>query len=486
MSASCGTAGCATAGCGSQRCGSGTQATVGPVPLELTVGPGPLSATTDAPWFHLVSGRVPLAFLIERSALFEVDPGFAAALHAGDPGAVAELAIVRDGGQQPGHQPEALSQLGTLPAPRAISLNVAQSCNLACSYCYADEGRFGGVARRMPLAVARRAVDGLLRTAPPHDRVLIGFIGGEPLLNRAVVHDTVAYATARASTCSVDVGFSITTNGTLVNTADIALFRANPVAVTVSVDGGAQTHDRHRHRRDGSGSWHSVIERLRPLLDEPGRCRVSARATITRDDLDIVRRVGDLAAVGFREVGVSPARTGPDPGVLLAGDDWAAYLHGLVTAAEAEIARLRRDGTRGGWLLSNLGTAMTEIHRGTARPLPCGAAYGYLSVDVDGAYSTCHRTVGDPRFRVGDPAAPSEDARRRFLAARLVDRQEPCRSCWARYLCGGGCHAEVIQAGRDNCELIRGWLDYCLGQYPALRCEFPELFSPTQAKAVAS
>jgi uncharacterized protein len=469
-----------SAGCGSVGCGPGPRVPAGPILLELSTQPPALSASAaGAPWFHLVGESEPLVFLVERSALFEVDPGLAAALRAGDPDAIAELAGVRDA-------PQAPLELGELPAPRAISLNVAQSCNLACSYCYADEGRFGGPARRMTTAVARRAVEELLRTAAPHDRVLVGFIGGEPLLNRVVVHDTVAYAAARAAACSVDIGFSITTNGTLMRAEDIALFRTHPFTVTVSADGGARTHDRHRHRRDGSGSWHSVIERLHPLLAEPGRCRVSARATITRDDLDIARRVDDLAAAGFREVGVSPARTGPDPRIVLTGADWAQYLHGLLAAAETEIVRLSRDGTRGGWLFSNLGTAMTEIHRGSARPLPCGAGYGYLSVDVDGAYSTCHRSVGDPRFRVGEPAAPSPDARRRFLAARLVDRQEPCRSCWARYLCGGGCHAEVIQAGRDNCDMIRSWLDYCLGRYPTLRDEFPELFPPMQAKAAAS
>lgn len=482
MSARCLAAGCPTAGYG-----SGTPAPVGPVPLELTSRPAaPAAPAASAPWFHLVAGQAPLVFLVERSALFEVDLEFAEALHTGDPQAVAQLATVREAGGAPGHSPEALRELGTLPAPRAISLTVAQACNLTCSYCYADEGRFGGAARRMPLAVAQRAVDELVRTAPPGAAVLVGFIGGEPLLNRAVVHDTVAYARRRAAERAVEVGFSITTNGTLVQAADLALFRANPFTVTVSVDGGEQTHDRHRHRRDGAGSWHSVMEQLRPLLEDPGRCRVSARATVTRDDLDIARRVRDLAVAGFREVGVSPARTGPDPRIVLAGADWAQYLAGLIAAAEAEIVRLRRDGTRGGWLFANLGTAMTEIHRGTVRPLPCGAAYGYLSVDVDGGYSTCHRTVGDPRFRVGGPAGPSASARRRFLAPRLVDHQEPCRSCWARYLCGGGCHAEVVQAGRDNCDLIRGWLDYCLGRYPALRGEFPELFTSTPAKVATS
>jgi uncharacterized protein len=38
-------------------------------------------------------------------------------------------------------------------------------------------------------------------------------------------------------------------------------------------------------------------------------------------------------------------------------------------------------------------------------------------------------------------------------------------SCWARYLCGGGCHHEVIARGRPACDYIRGWLHYCLGAY---------------------
>ena len=69
-------------------------------------------------------------------------------------------------------------------------------------------------------------------------------------------------------------------------------------------------------------------------------------------------------------------------------------------------------------------------------------------------------------------------ARSRFLEARHVDGQEPCRSCWARYLCGGGCHVEVIAAGRTGCDYIRGWLDYCLSVYDELLNESPDLFPP--------
>jgi uncharacterized protein len=127
---------------------------------------------------------------------------------------------------------------------------------------------------------------------------------------------------------------------------------------------------------------------------------------------------------------------------------------------------------------SNLWTALRAIHRGAARPLPCGSVSTYLSVDVDGAFSSCHRTVGDQVFRMGSVENGFDAERRReFLTARAVDRQEPCRSCWARYLCGGGCHAEVVQTGRSGCDYIRGWLDYSLRAYRDIAARRPELLA---------
>jgi uncharacterized protein len=59
-----------------------------------------------------------------------------------------------------------------------------------------------------------------------------------------------------------------------------------------------------------------------------------------------------------------------------------------------------------------------------------------------------------------------------------VERQAPCSSCWARYLCGGGCHYEAIHRGRPACDYIRGWLDYALGAYVRLSARLPGLFAP--------
>jgi uncharacterized protein len=64
-----------------------------------------------------------------------------------------------------------------------------------------------------------------------------------------------------------------------------------------------------------------------------------------------------------------------------------------------------------------------------------------------------------------------------WLQARHVHVQQPCDSCWARYLCGGGCHHEVLANGRHACDFIRGWLHYCLQAYLRLSADRPDMFA---------
>ena len=76
------------------------------------------------------------------------------------------------------------------------------------------------------------------------------------------------------------------------------------------------------------------------------------------------------------------------------------------------------------------------------------------------------------------------DRQLRWLAGRHVHRQTPCTECWARYLCSGGCHHEVIHRGRPACDYIRGWLHYCLGAYLRLSQQRHDWFEPTASASV--
>jgi uncharacterized protein len=139
---------------------------------------------------------------------------------------------------------EAALDLVVEPPAQSLSLNVSSSCNLACSYCYADRGGFGGKqVDRMTPETAIAAVDQLFEGADRSAPVTIGFLGGEPLLNRTLVHAVVAHAARTGGARGLDVRFSITTNGTTLTPLDINLFRANRFAVTVSIDGGAEVQE---------------------------------------------------------------------------------------------------------------------------------------------------------------------------------------------------------------------------------------------------
>ncbi|MGE5199551.1 MAG: radical SAM protein [Rhodospirillaceae bacterium] len=413
---------------------------------------------------HLVrtEGRGHL-FVTDGSRLYDADAqmiaAFEAALAEGGDAAVENL-LVRlglDGRPMIDDQP-------IDPPPLfALSLAVAQKCNLGCSYCYADQGAFGGAPKNMTAEDAERAVDLLVADAPEGGRINLAFLGGEPLANRAVIRHATRHAVNRAARKGLKVGFSITTNATLVTEEDAAFFDEHGFAVTVSIDGGREAHDRLRPFAGGRGSFDRVMARARLLIARQGRMQVSARVTVTPENLALRETLDALVAEGFHSVGFSPMLASPTGRGEMQADDLAKMLAAMIDCGRAfeshALARRR-------YPFLNMLNALREIGRGTHRPYPCGAGAGYLGVSADGELAACHRFVGDEAGAMGSLAEGVDPARRAdWLAGRHVHTQTPCRDCWARYLCGGGCHHEVIARGRPACDYIRGWLDYCLGAY---------------------
>jgi uncharacterized protein len=361
------------------------------------------------------------------------------------------------------------------PPLQSLSLNLAQACNMGCGYCYADEGKFGGRARMMPLAVAQAAVDRLLLEAAPGADLLIGFMGGEPFLHRALVRDIVPYAQAQARKSGRTVRFSVTTNATLLTDDDVRLLADHDFQVAISIDGPKALNDAQRPLNGGGSAYDRVLAALE-RFDRLGRPRhLSARATVTPAGGPLLPILDHLVALGFDSVGFSPVLVSPDPRIGFTSADFERFGdHMIDCGTKAKRAILARER----YPFSNFETALHEIHRGSHRPYPCGAGAAYLSVDVDGGLYACHRLVEDESFAMGNVRSGSDLARRAaHLAERHVHRQEPCRSCWARYLCGGGCYHEVDRRGRIACDYIRGWLAFCIAGYAEISAQAPGYFA---------
>ena len=414
-----------------------------------------------------------MLLMAETAAIFGLTKAQAAqmvqALAAGDD--VAASSLARLGLDAPAPVPPAPQVIAPV---RALALTVSQTCNLACGYCYAAGGSFGGADTRMTWDVARAAIDQLIEATIPGGHVKIAFMGGEPMVARDLIRNSVDYANKMGATRAIRVGYSLTTNGTLISADDATFFADHMFAVTVSLDGGKAVNDQLRPDRAGKGSFDRVARHIAPLLDHRDRINLGARVTVTPHNLDLPQVVDDIAALGFGSVGVSPMITSPTGRGALAGADFATLLAAMTACGEAWMEATLQGRTHP---FANLATVLGELHRGKPRSHGCGAARDYVAVDADGDYSACHRFVKDPLGAMGDlDSGPDAQARKAFLEARTVERQTPCQSCWARRLCGGGCHQEVLHAGRPACDFVRGWLDFGLRAYGRLMTARPDWF----------
>ena len=76
---------------------------------------------------------------------------------------------------------------------KALCLHVAHDCNLACRYCFAEEGEYHGRRALMSYEVGKKALDFLVANSGKRRNLEVDFFGGEPLMNWQVVKKLVAY-----------------------------------------------------------------------------------------------------------------------------------------------------------------------------------------------------------------------------------------------------------------------------------------------------
>jgi uncharacterized protein len=410
--------------------------------------------------------------VVDGSRLYDLDAASLAGLREAVAVGVGAQALAAAGLTSP---TPAVDDAPLAPPPvHALSLAAAQACNLGCAYCYAREGSFGGAPKSMPIETVKASVDLLLANKRRGERANLAFMGGEPLVNRHVLRATTLYAANAAAQLGVKLGFSITTNGTRLDESDAEFFEAYGFAVTISLDGPPELHDRLRPFKGGRGSFERIRRAIAPLLARQRHAQVSARVTVTPQHDDLPATLDAFIDMGFHSVGFSPMLNSPDGREEMSRADLARMLEGMVACG---LAFERRTVAGERYPFANILQALREIRRGTHRPYPCGAGAGYLGVSAEGDLFACHRFIGDAAGAMGSLATGVDRSRQTvWLTDRHVSRQSPCGACWARYLCGGGCHHETLARERRACDYIRGWLHYCLGAYARLSATRPELF----------
>ena len=109
----------------------------------------------------------------------------------------------------------------------SLVVNVANKCNLHCTYCYEPEGaKYGPSPVQMDWDTARESVDFLFKKSGQSKEINLIFFGGEALLNFKLMRQIVAYAGEKAEAEEKIIDYSLTTNGTLLTDEIIDFFQA--------------------------------------------------------------------------------------------------------------------------------------------------------------------------------------------------------------------------------------------------------------------
>ena len=194
---------------------------------------------------------------------------------------------------------------------KALCLHIAHDCNLACKYCFAEEGEYHGRRALMDFETGKKALDFLIENSGSRRNLEVDFFGGEPLMNWQVVKDLVAYGREQEKLHDKHFRFTVTTNGVLLNDEIQDFVNKEMDNVVLSLDGRKEVNDRMRPFRNGKGSYDLIVPKFQKLADSRNQERYYVRGTFTRDNLDFSNDVLHFADLGFKQMSIEPV-VGPE------------------------------------------------------------------------------------------------------------------------------------------------------------------------------
>ena len=330
---------------------------------------------------------------------------------------------------------------------KAICLHVAHDCNLKCRYCFASQGNFKGERTLMSLEVGKKALEFLATNSGNRRNLEVDFFGGEPLMNFEIVKQLVEYGREIEKEYNKNFRFTITTNGVLLDDEKIDFINEHMDNVVLSIDGRKKINDYMRSTVSGEGSYDIILPKLKKMVEKRGDKDYYIRGTFTNKNLDFSNDALDFYKNGFKKTSIEPVVTPEEMDYAIREEHLEEILDEYEKFSKEYIDIKKKDKD---FLFFHF---MIDLDQGPCiikRAVGCGAGSEYIAVTPEGEIYPCHQFVGEKEFSLGDLWTGIENTglRDKFKAANVYSKEE-CRSCWARFYCSGGCHANAYYANDD-------------------------------------
>ena len=341
---------------------------------------------------------------------------------------------------------------------KALCLHIAHDCNLACKYCFAEEGEYHGRRALMSFEVGKKALDFLIANSGNRINLEVDFFGGEPLMNCNVVKQLVEYGRSQEKEHNKKFRFTLTTNGVLLNDEIMEFCNKEMSNVVLSLDGRPEVNDRMRPFRNGKGSYELIVPKFQKFAKSRGEKDYFVRGTFTRNNLDFGNDVLHYADLGFEKLSMEPVVAAPEEPYSIREEDLPQIMDEYDRLAK-EFVKRQKEGR--GFKFFHF---MLDLSQGPCvakRLSGCGSGTEYLAVTPWGDLYPCHQFVGNEEFLLGnvDTGVVNTKVRDEFKLCNVYAK-EKCKNCFARFYCSGGCaansfnfHGSITDAYDIGCEM---------------------------------
>lgn len=348
-----------------------------------------------------------------------------------------------------------------------LQLSLTTHCNLRCKYCsFREREKLNNKPKTQDEKIIKKAInfyfDYLKNINYDYARIDFG-VSGEPYLAKNkfdFVFKQIEENFLKLNFKKIFVGPYITN----------ALFdEPNKVSEIISLpqdiscDGPELVHDSMRVDANNKGTYKKLFKVIKKVLKRNPNIGVSTVLTANCTQFDkILFHLHDT--LGFNCIYMKPVNVPPNVDYGLNLKTLDQFKKGYTNMINFILSQNDEK------LLEYLLSLNSEdffmrffyrIKNRSRQLFRCGAGKTGVYTDTDGKLYPCSHFLGKIGYDIGDLDSGFNKKRLIFIEQNVNDRK-PCKECWARYLCGGGCYYQSVLANNDitmpdkaKCELIK-------------------------------
>lgn len=319
-----------------------------------------------------------------------------------------------------------------------IVLPISASCNLNCPYCFAqsDGGfKFSDYSEKD----IQEIVDFIVKKNDADTPITLIFFGGEPLLRFDIIKFTVNYC--RKTYPERKFGYSMTTNGTILNEEVLSFIKENNMSILISLDGPDNEFNLRRFK-NGRKSIDKVIKNLEYIRD--AGVRLEIRATLVNSNpyicetFDFFENLGIPFNVVFAYASENKSH------------HYADYNDDNLRHIASQFDELFDFYTKKIWNKEPLYNKMLFenielIRYRITREVSCSAGVTYFTIMSNGDIFSCAHFMNNHKYCIGN--IKDENINKEQYVPVPINQIKECANCWAKQLCLGGCLAQKIYMG---------------------------------------